>query len=43
MLKVTYKLQALVSGDGKVFDYVCWRVEARRKNVFQSGGVDHRS
>lgn len=37
----TYKLQALVSGNGKIFDDVCWRVEAGWKNVFQAGGVDH--
>ncbi|KAF3854602.1 hypothetical protein F7725_022657 [Dissostichus mawsoni] len=40
--KETYKLQALVSGDGEIFDYVGWRVETGRKNVFQ-GGVDHRN
>lgn len=40
---MTYKLQALVSGNGKIFDDIGRRVEAGRKNVFQSGGVNHRN
>lgn len=40
--KVTYELQALVSGNGEIFDYIGWRVKTGRKNVFQSRGINHR-
>lgn len=39
--EVTYKLQPLVSGNGKIFHDIGWRVETGWEDVFQSGGVDH--
>lgn len=39
---MTYKLQALVSGNREIFDNVGWRVETGWKNVFHMRGVDHR-
>jgi hypothetical protein len=40
LMALTYKLQALVSGDGEVLDHIGGRVETRRENVLQPGGGD---
>lgn len=39
--EVTHKLQALVPGDRKIFNYIGWGIETSWQNVFQSGGVNH--
>lgn len=39
----TYKLQALVSGNGEIFDDIGGRVKTSRQNIFQTGGLDQGS